>query len=418
MPEHTSAIRSGPTDQYTGIAQWLHWLIAGLIIAQYMLAQLAEAAANGEQTTLLLRLLANHKSMGMTILVLAVLRLLWRLGHRPPPAPPTMAAWQHWAATGAHWLIYLLIIALPISGWLTSSAAAYSVSWFGLFQWPDLVAPDPALKENLNNLHHWLAQALFIVVVIHVLATVKHRWLDRDPVFARMFNSTAVATSVVLLVAITWLLGFSLSTAAPPAYADSPLAPSAASEPIHSAAQIEPAGPADLAPPALWQVDYSRSEIRFIAEQAGATFEGLWRNWQAQIQFSAEQLEHSRAVVTVTADSADTGDRDRDATMASTDWFAATDYPTVTFSTNQFARTAPASNAPHALRAEGTLRIKTLAVPVIFYFDVTSTDTERRLRGTARLDRLALGLGLGEWADPESVGQFVTVQVSLVATVP
>ena len=418
MPKQPPASNSGLTNTFTSLAQWLHWLIAGLIIAQYVLAQLAEAAADSEQTTLLLRLLANHKSVGMTVLVLAALRLLWRLGHRPPLAPTSMPAWQRWAASAVHWVIYLLIFAIPVSGWLLSSAAAYSVSWFGLFQWPDLVAPDPGLKDRMINLHHWFAEALFIVVVLHVLATVKHAWLDRDQVFARMFNGAAVATSVVLLAGISWLLGFSLSAAAPSAYAENAAASTSVPGPDTDVVAVKSPSAADATIPALWQVDYSRSEIRFVAEQAGARFEGRWGNWQAQVQFSTEQLEDSRAVVTVTADSADTGDGDRDATMASTDWFAAADYPTVTFSTQRFTRTGSEDDTTHALRADATLGIKTLTVPVTFYFDVNSTASEHHLVGTARLDRLALGLGLGEWADPDSVGQFVTVQVSLVATVP
>ncbi|MFK7912310.1 MAG: cytochrome b/b6 domain-containing protein [Pseudomonadales bacterium] len=397
-------------QQYTRIAQWLHWLIAGLIIAQYVLAKLAENAADTDQTSMLLLLLANHKSVGMTVLVLAALRILWRLGHRPPAAPP-MQAWQSWAAKGTHWLIYLLIFAIPISGWLLSSAAAYSVSWFGLFQWPDLVNPSPALKTNLNNLHHWLAEALFVLVLIHVLATAKHQWFDRDPVFARMFNGTAVTISVAAMAAAIWLLGLSVSTAVPLAHAEPP-AP--------AVTVVTPTNPVTVAAgaPALWRVDYARSDIQFVAEQAGARFEGRWQNWQAQIRFATDQLDASTALVTIAADSAATNDADRDATMRDADWFAAAAYPEIIFAAQQFESTDPDEGAPHALLANGELRIKQIALPAAFHFSVTAAGKERYLQGTARLDRLALGLGLGEWADPDSVGQFVTVQVSLVATVP
>ena len=410
----STSIETSPLPTgYTATAQWLHWLIAALIIAQYVLAELAEGAAAAHRPAAELLLLANHKSLGMTILALAIIRLCWRLGHPSPDLPGAMPRWQNTAASIVHRSIYGLIFALPISGWLLSSAAGYSVSWFGVLQWPDLVAANPTFKEQLSRLHHWLSDALFVVVVLHVLATLKHQWLDQNRVFQRMYNRPALAASIAMLLSICWLLGISISTAIAPAYAtpNSPPPP-----PMEHSANGPAVAPAD--PPELWNIDYTRSEIRFIAEQAGARFSGTWNRWQAQIHFSQQRLDDSTAQVTIAADSAATNDADRDATITTSDWFAATTFPTIRYDVQHISKVPAGEQTGQRLAASGILHIKQHAVPVDFLFSVTASGKQRTLEGTARLDRLALGLGLGEWADPATVGQFVQVSVTVVATVP
>lgn len=400
-------------NRYSRIAQWLHWLIAALIFAQYVLAQLAERAADAKLLSSQLLLLANHKSVGMTILGLAIMRLAWRLRHPPPPQPETLPGWQIRAAQIVHIAIYALIFAIPLSGWLLSSAAAYSVSWFGLFQWPDLLQPNQNLEDQLVNLHHWLAEALFIIVAVHIAAALKHLLVDKDSTVRRMFNPAAVALSVVTLAAAIGLLGFAVTTGAPEATAASPgVAPNAAD----TAARPEGANTESALP--RWQIDPAQSEIAFIAEQAGARFEGAWQRWEAEIHFDADQLEDSQALVRVAADSANTQDTDRDETLSGPDWFAAQTFPEVRFQTQSIESVEPTTEQPHRFKASASLQVKSLSAPVEFFFDVAAEGNQRTLTGSASLDRLALGLGLGEWADPDSVGQFVTVQVTVVATVP
>ena len=114
----------------------MHWLIAALIVIQFTLAYLADDLPIGAHK---LALLARHKSFGMTVLMLAILRLLWRLGHAPPPLPSGMTPLERRLARGTHMAFYVLLFAMPLTGWLMSSAKSYSVSWFGLFTWPNLI---------------------------------------------------------------------------------------------------------------------------------------------------------------------------------------------------------------------------------------------------------------------------------------
>jgi cytochrome b561 len=164
------------------VAQTLHWVIVGLLIVQVALGKIAHELPVGLDK---LALLARHKSVGITILGLAVIRLAWRWIDRPPPLPP-MPRWQHLAAHLNHWTLYALLFAMPLSGWMMSSASNYPVSWFGLVQLPDLVAPNRSLKEQLEEVHELLAIILIALALLHVAAALKHQYFDRDGLLFRM----------------------------------------------------------------------------------------------------------------------------------------------------------------------------------------------------------------------------------------
>jgi cytochrome b561 len=114
------------------------------------------------------------------------LRLVWRLSHRPPPLPPAMPAWQRRIATLAPWALYALLLAIPLSGWLYSSAVGVPTVYLGLWQLPDLVGKDKALAEALKLAHKALNFTLLALVVVHVAAAIKHHFVDRDGLLARM----------------------------------------------------------------------------------------------------------------------------------------------------------------------------------------------------------------------------------------
>jgi cytochrome b561 len=170
--------------RYGAIAQIFHWVIAALIVVQFTLAKLADGLPLGVHK---LALLARHKSFGMTVLMLAILRLLWRLTHRPPPLPAGMTRFERIAARATHITFYVLLFAMPLTGWMMSSAKNYTVSWFGLFSWPNLIGKNEAAFEFLKNTHDLLSDLLFAVAVLHILAALKHHFWNRDDVLLRMF---------------------------------------------------------------------------------------------------------------------------------------------------------------------------------------------------------------------------------------
>ncbi len=164
------------------LAQALHWVIAGLVICQFILARMAAEASLFEQ----LVIFGRHKSFGMTILGLAILRLLWRLANPRPASPVEQPRYQRLLARASHDLMYVLIFALPLTGWIMSSALNTPVSYFGLFTWPDLIAPQQELAEPLKLIHGTLFKGLAGIVCIHAAAALYHHFIAKDDVLRRM----------------------------------------------------------------------------------------------------------------------------------------------------------------------------------------------------------------------------------------
>ena len=171
------------SERYGSIAQLFHWTIVVLIIVQVVLAEQADDAGSLLAKA---KILTTHKSVGMTVFMLAVLRLVWRFVSGAPASVTTAKVWQQRAATVMHWALYALILLTPLAGWLMSSAKSYSVSWFGLFTFPNLIAPDPARFDQLKELHETLAQSMVVLAMLHAAAALKHHFFDRDNVLRRM----------------------------------------------------------------------------------------------------------------------------------------------------------------------------------------------------------------------------------------
>jgi cytochrome b561 len=171
------------TRSWGALAKTLHWLIVLLIINQWVIAERADALPLGAAK---LQALAWHKSFGMTILALALIRLVWRWLNPVPVLDGLAKGWERMLAHLSHLLLYGLIFAMPLTGWLMSSARNFPVSWFGIFQFPDLVGPDKTLFERMRDLHHVLFAALVIVALLHVAGALKHHFMDKNDVLKRM----------------------------------------------------------------------------------------------------------------------------------------------------------------------------------------------------------------------------------------
>ena len=178
------------TRRWGALSQLLHWLIVALIITQVTLATLADDLPAGAKK---LGLLARHKSVGITILMLAVVRLLWRWRNPTPELPATLKSWEQVLARSTHALLYVLLFAMPLTGWTMSSARGFPVSWFGFFTLPNLVPKNKSLYEALLLTHSSLAWVLYAVVALHVAAAMKHHFMLRDDVLRRMLPGTSTA---------------------------------------------------------------------------------------------------------------------------------------------------------------------------------------------------------------------------------
>lgn len=168
---------------YGLVSQALHWAVVVLVVVQFVWAWRMDELSRG---LALYEVTVQHKSFGMTILGLMVLRVLWRLFNRPPPLPAHVTGWEHAAARFTHWLLYGLLFAMPLSGWIMSSAADYGAEWFGWVNVPDLVGPNEDLQDVMEETHEILSWVLLGVIGLHVLAALRHHFLLRDRVLKGM----------------------------------------------------------------------------------------------------------------------------------------------------------------------------------------------------------------------------------------
>jgi len=170
-------------EHWGGLAMGLHWVMALLIFVLFVLGWVAVSLPLSPSK---LKLFYWHKSLGLVVLLLVGLRILWRLLDPPPRPVRGLAAWERGLARVAHLWLYVLMLLMPLSGWLINSAANFPFKPFGLFPLPDLVQPDKALQADFQLVHltgFWLLAGL---LVLHVAAALRHHFVKRNPVLRRM----------------------------------------------------------------------------------------------------------------------------------------------------------------------------------------------------------------------------------------
>lgn len=170
-------------DRYTRTAIFLHWLVALGLIGTFVLGFYMEGLPLSPNK---LKLYAWHKWAGMSLLVIIVVRLAWRLSHPAPALPLEMSPLSRLMAHAGHWLLYVLMLAIPISGWLMSSAQGFQVVWFGVVPLPDLVPKDKALGELFLSVHVVLNYTMLVAVIGHVGAALQHHFIKKDTILTRM----------------------------------------------------------------------------------------------------------------------------------------------------------------------------------------------------------------------------------------
>lgn len=169
--------------KYTLPARLLHWLVALGIFAAFGLALTVD---DMPLSLTKLKLINYHKWIGITVLGLVALRLLWRLGHRPPPTNAQMAGWEKAVAAGVQVLLYVLMFGVPLGGWLYSSAKGYPVVWLGLVPLPNLTEKNEELAVTLKEMHEIGGWTIIILSVLHAAAAFKHHFIQRDDTLKRM----------------------------------------------------------------------------------------------------------------------------------------------------------------------------------------------------------------------------------------
>ncbi|NJC41944.1 cytochrome b561 [Brevundimonas alba] len=172
-----------PRNRYSTVSLILHWLIAALVLAQVLLIS-AHEATDGPLSR---EFVTIHKSVGLSLLLLTLFRIGWRVANPAIPLPAETPRWQKLAARATHVGFYVMLLAMPLLGWAASSAAGREIVWFGLFDWPLLpVGGGRDVARDLMDLHEDGAKILYVLIFLHVVGALKHHFIDRDNVLHRM----------------------------------------------------------------------------------------------------------------------------------------------------------------------------------------------------------------------------------------
>lgn len=176
------------TASWDGLTRSLHWLMALLILAQAVGGWVIDEM---DRSPLKVDAMTAHKSLGITVLLLVVVRLLWRWAHPAPPPPAGSKPWEIRAARLAHIALYLLMITVPLSGWLSASTSVVPWKFWWLIPWPRIAGPSKDLHEIAEELHEGLIWALAVVLAVHVAAALFHHFVKRDQVLRRMWRGSS-----------------------------------------------------------------------------------------------------------------------------------------------------------------------------------------------------------------------------------
>lgn len=356
-------------ERWGSLSQLLHWLIVALIALQAALGLTGILLPLGMQK---LAVLARHKSIGITILGLAVLRLLWRWLNPTPPLPSNLRPHERFLAHFTHVALYVLLFAMPLTGWIMSSARGFPVSWFNRVQLPDLVPKSETLYGAMVTTHAALAIMLGLIVALHIAGALKHHFMLKDDILRRMLPSGARARRMTVAVLTGTLL------AAPAAHAAAP----------------------------VYTLLAKQSSLTYAFSQAGAENEGRLKSFTVSFDPAAGRLE-----VVVDMRSFDTGDPQRNGILGGKDFFDVAQYPQSRFTASRIVKTAAGYQATGSLTLRGVTR--NVTIPFTWRTATVQGHVVGYLSGQTTLQRLAFGVGQGQWQSTEWVGDAVTVHYSL-----
>lgn len=430
MAEITSS--AGRAARYSTVAIILHWVIAAAIVLQIVLVDRMEGRS--PQAFAIFQL---HKSVGITVLLLSLARLAWRLANPPPPLPAEMSKWEKLAAQITHIGFYVVMIGMPITGWIIVSTSRIQIPTllFGAVPWPHipglehLTGDSRKLWHEIGETSHGLIiKGFYVLAALHVLGALKHQFTTTDGVLGRMAPGAKPGRKLepaLLAIAIGFGIVFAFgklvqppltATSAPPAKAVETAAP--APEPEVSAAAPEAASPAEAAPatpeaapaePVAWKIQ-SGSTLAFETTWGGEPVKGTFGKWTGDILFSPEALDKSKVVISIDMTSAQSGDSQRDSELAGEEFFDSPAHPKATFTATKFEKVSEGRFV-----ARGTLDLRGVKKPVSLPFRLQITGDKASVSGVTSLDRTSFGIGQGEWQSTDQIPAKVTVRVDLKA---
>jgi len=411
--------------RYSRVAILLHWLLALTLAFQIALGFAMPRDASGFAAYQL------HKSVGILILVLTLVRIGWRLKNRPPLA--LEKGLTGFLAKAVHLGFYAVLILAPLTGWALVSTADIRVPTvlFGTVPWPHLPVP-ASVNAPAEFAHEWLSWIALGLFALHIAGAVRHHFMIRDNLIERMAPAgsamlVGILTALVLVTGGATLLLARGSGGEPLAEVEAtvpdqaaPAAAEQAEEPVteeEAAADEETTTAEELAaveeeavepgPPPVWTIQPG-GNLGFSVSNAGQTVRGSFSDWSGSIRFDPENPESADISISVSLTSASVGDATMDGMLSGADFFATAANPTATWRSSSVRRTGAGRYS-----ADGTLSLKGASRRVPLTFTLSGEGLRRRVEGSATIERGAFGVGTGESA--ANVGQSVSVNFSFDA---
>ncbi len=421
------------TPRYAGGAIVLHWLTAAAFAFQVGLGW-RMGVSHSPDTFSAFQL---HKSIGITILLLTIARIGWRLAFAPPPPSAALRPIERQLANAVHMGFYGLLLVLPLSGWLIVSSGKVAVPTllYTIIPWPHVPglsglssAGRDAINAAASAAHVVMVWIALLAIALHVAGVLKHQFADRTtdlarmvPVSLRLLSSTAIAIVVTFAGLMVWGRG-GYSAAAPhdvaaplPAVsAPTPPAKVPASvvvpRPLPSETPVKQATTPGVAKPANWAVRMKASSIRFRTSWSQGPVEGGFEAWRARIRFDPDALATSSAAITIDMASVTASDSSQQAALPGDDWFAAATHPTAVWRATRFRHLGG-----DRYKADGTLTLRGVSKSLPLAFTLTIAGDVAKMAGTVTIDRTVFGIGQGEWSATTDVPAAVAVRIAITA---
>lgn len=405
--------------RYSGVAIVLHWALALALAFQLALGFSMPHDARGFEMFQL------HKSVGITILLLTLARIAWRLAKKPPLA--TEGGFGGFLAKAVHLLLYLFMIGAPLTGWALVSTAEIKAPTvlFGMVPWPHLPLPG-TINEPMEEVHELLAWLGIALIVLHILGAIRHQFLIRDNLMRRMSPGGIAALGGLLglaVIAVYFATGMTIASqvVANGGYAAeeeheheaaaiatdavaTPTAEATAEATETPVAEETPAGP----PPA-WTIRPG-GKLSFAVGNGAEGLRGSFSDWSGSITLDPEHPDNAPDIrISVKLASASMGDATQDGMLQDGEFFGTAANPVATFRSTNVEQTAPGS-----YRARGTLSLKGASKPQTIMFKLSGEGLKRKVTGSGSIDRTAFGVGTGESAS--ALDKAVSLSFSFDAT--
>ncbi len=401
-------------ERYSRGAILLHWIIAAALAAELALGFGTPHDASG------FALMQFHKSLGITILLLTLVRIGWRLAYKAPA--PLEKGFNGALAKLVHLLLYVFMLGAPLTGWAIVSTTDINIPTllYGVVPWPHLPLAQ-ALNHTFEEVHELMAFMGLALFVLHVAGALKHHFINRDRVMARMSPGGSAMAGLVLLVAVL-ALHFGVMALLPgheeggeageadAAAASDPVTtavpeatPSAeATEEATEEEEVAAAGPAPS-----WDIQ-SGGSLQFMADNGGTMLHGSFRRWDGSITMDPENPAGASISIEIDLASATLGDATQDQMLVGSEFFNASANPTATFRSTNVTRQG------NGYRASGTLSLKGASRPQVINFTLSGSGARRSVSGSGTVDRNAFSVGTGEAAG--GIAPNVRVEFSFTAT--